>query len=99
MQRAVAAVDSLRKQTDVLVLRREDDAEPFNGLKMARQRQRGRPRIGRNASVIDIEIVADPNNTRVLDFETLSGIPRKKEWFVGGREVDPVAAARQGEVA
>ncbi len=36
MQRAVAAVDSLRKQADVLVLWREDDAEPFNGLKVPR---------------------------------------------------------------
>ena len=36
MQRAVATVDSFRKQTDVLILWREDDAKPFNALKIPR---------------------------------------------------------------
>src|SRR5207253_8088895 len=52
VQRAIAAVDFLREQTDILVLRREDEAVSLNALKVGRGNQRGGPGIGRNRGVV-----------------------------------------------
>ena len=99
VQRAIAALDLLREQADVFVLRRENDAVPFRRQEIARGDQRRGPGIGRNTGVVDVEYFADPGDPCVFDAKTLGRIGGEKERVIVHRKPDAIATACQTKVA
>src|SRR5437867_9514833 len=95
----MAAVDFLREQTDILVLRRKNDPVPLQGPKVAGRGQGRGPRIRRDAGVVDIEYFTDASDAGVFDTETLGRVGGKNEGTILDGESDAIATARQTKMA
>ena len=95
MQRDPAAGHTFRKNRDVAVVRREDQAVPLELREITRRCEGGGDAVRRDRGVVDPVSVVDARDAGILDAEGLVLVARRKR----GRRVDVEmnAVGRAGE--
>ena len=97
-ERDVLAVDALREDDDVLVVRKKDDTPAFECCEVACRGEARRDAPPRDRDIGDVENPVDEGDPRILDPVLLHvGVWRDGRSLVD-RELDPVAAAGKPEV-